>query len=94
MTIVFKDQFLIYEGKFMTNDQIILYKSRLKELESNKDNIKMYAKSNCKKCYSKGVVRSVVPVGYKCLSRMEEPTEICECTIKNLKKEVIESLDG
>lgn len=79
----------------MNNEQIILYKSRLKELENNSGNIKMYAKNNCKHCYGRGVKSQVIPVKPKKQLMIQEwPTEICGCVLKNLQKEVIQSLDG
>lgn len=77
----------------MNNEQIILYKSRLKEFENNIDNVTMYSKGNCKHCYGRGLVKQVIPVKPKTTLMVQEwPTEICGCVLKKLEKEIVESL--
>jgi hypothetical protein len=83
-----------------------LYTTLLEEVEKSPDLTKMYAKSNCRYCLGRGVIKQETGL---CLSKLTYRSEdnnkflpltknnntiitkLCECVIKKIRKEVNEA---
>jgi hypothetical protein len=65
-------------------------KTRLDDIKANPHLLEFYAKQQCKKCRGRGVVEISVPFG----QRWQAYTQLCDCVLKSVRREVSELQNG